>query len=189
MSPVDSALGHPLSLLESAELLGRYAWIENRAFEVLGRWSVDEALPAARILFAAHSAHHAWRAELIVGRLPQLADKGPLDYVEAGGQALGDTFEEVLAVSETGGRMLAVYRALLPCLLSAYTRHAGRLSAVSDASTARMLRILGSDAAEDQAEGEKLLRIVRPNERVLAQAETARDRLAQALGAAGSARP
>jgi hypothetical protein len=166
-----------LSLLESAERLGRCAWAEEQAFEILGHWSVDEALPGARVLFAAHSAHHGWRAELVRDRLPQLADRSPSDFVDPGNATMATALDEVRGQPATRDRLVAAYRVLLPGLAAAYTRHAGVLSLPGDASTARLLRILVTDVEEDLSEGEQLLRLHLSTSLQMAEAETVRRRL------------
>jgi hypothetical protein len=54
----------------SARRVGRHAWVEMRLFEILGRWSGTVNQPRAQALFASHSHHHAWHAELWHGLLP-----------------------------------------------------------------------------------------------------------------------
>ncbi len=167
----------PLSLVESAERLGRWAWAEGRAFEILGRWSVDEEHPGARVLFAAHSAHHGWRAELLRDRLPQLADRSPANPLSSAPSSVVSVFDEVAGQTATLSRLVAAYGVVLPQLVTAYTHHAGVLSPVSDTSTARLLRILIPDVEQDRLEGEKLLDGVVGDEPEVMEARALQERL------------
>ena len=174
-----------LSLLDSAEWLGRCAWAESQAFEILGRWSVDESTPSARVLFAAHSAHHGWRCNLARDRLPQLADKSPADFVDPSSPAVAEVFDDLSRQSATGYRLVAAYEVMLPELTNAYARYAGALSPVTDATTVRLLRILATDAEADRVEGQQLLRSIVSAPDDLAKADAFQERVAQALAAAG----
>jgi len=174
-----------LSLLDSAEWLGRCVWAERQAFEILGRWSVDESTPSARVLFAAHSAHHGWRSELARERLPRLADKSPADFVDPSGPEVAEVFDDLSRQSATGYRLVAAYEVILPELITAYGRYAGALSPVSDATTARLLRILTTDVEADRQEGRQLLGSIVSAPDDLAKADSFQARVSRALTAAG----
>jgi hypothetical protein len=169
-----------LSLLDSARWLGRCAWAEGRAFETLGQWSTDELAPAARVLFAAHSSHHGWRAELARDRLPQLADRSPSDFIDPGNPTLATVFDDLARTPATSDRLVVAYSVLLPELIAAYTRHAGDLSP-GDATTARLLRILTTDVEEDRAEGQQLLQLLVSSPQDVADAARTQKRLTDSL--------
>jgi len=93
-------------------------------------------------------------------RLPQLADRSPSDFVEPSGPAVAEVFDDLSRQSATGYRLVVAYEVILPELTRAYGRYAGAVSPATDATTARLLRILSTDVAEDCTEGRRLLRSI-----------------------------
>src|ERR1700712_4614119 len=71
----------PLTLRETAAVVGHLAWVESRLFSLLGAWvgQVPE-LEGKRVL-PRHSQHHGWHAQLLVDLLPDLADLRGADQV------------------------------------------------------------------------------------------------------------
>ncbi len=67
----------PLSLGETAALVGEYRWIENALYGLLGEWVTDMPVAAVQVHLDAQSLRHAWHAELWSDRLPVLAGATP----------------------------------------------------------------------------------------------------------------
>ncbi len=151
-----------LPLQQSARLLGGYRWVEQRLFEVLGRWAATESLPEACLLFDVQSQQHAWHAELFEERLPVLDGFDPAEVTVApsvGVERLlaglaGD--EPAGAASPAGAdddgrrggtllRLAGLGRVILPRLVAGYTVHLRRCAPMADAAVARVLRLVLDD--------------------------------------------
>jgi hypothetical protein len=146
-----------MSLEESARRAGGNRWIESRLFETLGSWVPTTPDPDVKLMFDAHSRHHAWRASQWTDRLPRLSgvDRDeltvpPSPQVEA---AMG----QLHALSGSPARLAGAYRFALPRLWSRYERHLHASDPVSDSSARRTLRIVMEDVASDWRQGESLL--------------------------------
>jgi hypothetical protein len=156
----------PLAVHELRHLLGAYQWVERRAFEVLGSWVANETVPEARILFDVQSQHHGWHAELFAERMPSIDGADPAMVVQPpstevdrllatlGGGAMSSTVAEShgAAGSPAGGtllRLVGLARVLAPRLVIGYTLHLQRCAPVTDAPSARALRLALRDDVED----------------------------------------
>ncbi len=150
----------PLSLEESARRLGSYLWLELALFEILGSWV--QAVPEldVKLRLGAHSAHHAWHAELWAKRLPVLREMDPVALTRPasdGAAALVDAVRQPAAPEATIEKLVGVYRVLVPATIAAYDDHLARASALSDGPTIRSLGLALADERADGAEGEALL--------------------------------
>src|SRR3954447_17921197 len=85
----------PLAIETSAHRAGVHRWIEQRLFEILGRWSAEVAVPEAKGLLGSHSYHHAWHAELWRGCLPSLPHLDPEGLTAPPSPALAAVLDEV----------------------------------------------------------------------------------------------
>ncbi|HTZ08435.1 MAG TPA: hypothetical protein VMB72_05140 [Acidimicrobiales bacterium] len=200
--------GHrPLSVEEHGRVVGAYQWIERRLFEILGTWGASESVPEAQLVFDVYSAQHAWHAQLLGERLPVLDAIDP-DTLAVPPSAEVDRMLGVLAGSlplpadddpdagpapggglvRAGGtllRLVGMARVVLPRLVSGYSLHLRRLSAVSEAALARTLELVRRDEAEQwqtmEALTEALLR--RPHD--IAVVTTYQQRLEQLVAGSG----
>ena len=59
----------PLTIEESARMVGAWAWAESHLYEVVGSWVPSTAWPGAKVWLASASQHHAWRAQVWYERL------------------------------------------------------------------------------------------------------------------------
>ena len=59
---------------ESARRVGAYAWLEMRLFEALGGWIATVPELDVKMILGRHCYHHAWHAELMDKRLPELRE-------------------------------------------------------------------------------------------------------------------
>lgn len=151
----ETASDPPLSLVESARMLGAYRWIEFRLFEVLGGWVATESDPDARLFFDAQSKQHAWHSELWAERIPVVDGLVDVDQVSV---APGPGVEHLLgtisgaAGPEHGGgtlmRLVAMARVISPRLVSGYRSHLMNAREVTDAPVIRALRLVLTDESE-----------------------------------------
>lgn len=145
----------PLSV--TASMVGGYRWIEQRLFELLGRWGAEATPPELRVHLDAQSARHAWHASLWADRLP-VRDGVSADELTAAPPVAA----RVLALldesrSDAAPLMAGLYRVVLPRLVTGYTRHLGATSPVSDGPVIRALRLVLTDEIEDWHAGERLV--------------------------------
>lgn len=155
-----SEAGSPLTIEQSAELVGAWAWAEGTLYEVVGGWVRSAWYPPAKVYFDACSQHHAWRAQLFQERL-----SGHL--VAAGGSA-GDLVKpfssgavatmKALSYLEGDVERLAAYcRVVLARTVVAYRSWQSRFAGSSDRPVARALRFATDDTLADWEQGAALL--------------------------------
>jgi len=146
-----------LSIDATAAFVGHACWVERRCFETLGAWVPSVPEPEAKLLVARHSRHHGWHAELLHEVLPTTRDHDPARLVAPGDPAWPDVLAEVAAATTTVDRLVGVYQALVPALVTAYDALLERASAWSDGPVARRVRLVADDERSDLAEGLVLL--------------------------------
>jgi len=118
-----------LTLDETGRLVGGFAWVELRLFEVVGGWVPEVAEPEVVAHLAAASRRHAGRAELWLGHRPVVAGRDPDDLVaapspaaEAAVTALAGAADAPDAADPAGAtaeRLARLYRGVMPALLAA----------------------------------------------------------------------
>ncbi|MGH9045796.1 MAG: hypothetical protein ACRDVW_00610 [Acidimicrobiales bacterium] len=155
-----------LRLEQAAALLGAYCAIERRLFELTGAMAQDPEMPKeVQLYLDTLSAQHAWHAELWADRLPVVASIDAQALV-----VVPPPVDQVIAATASAGRidcLAALFRLVLPRLVSSYSRHAMVATAVSEAPTMRALTLVLRDEAEEWAGGEHLVeRVLRGPEAV-----------------------
>lgn len=142
-----------LSLVEGALLIGGHCRVEQRLFELTGRWSVDAAggrdpLGLADFL-ATQSAIHGWRLAEWERRSPR-----SIGEPEAGDDTGWDLALGVADSIQTDRARLACwYQVLAVHLAARYRRHLAVTSRAADAGVARWLSIAQSDVLDGVAHG------------------------------------
>jgi hypothetical protein len=147
----------PLTLAQAAERFGAYRWAEQRLFELTGAWAAEATSPEARIHLDVVSGQHAWHAELWAARLPVLDGTDREALTRPAGPVLGPLLDEVARTSGTVARLAALYRVVVPRLLTTYGRHLRRAAPATDAPAVRALRLVRRDEVESWEAGEALL--------------------------------
>ena len=154
---------HFTGLLERAEQVGRWAWVEQRVFEVFGRWAGTCADDALDSMFAEMSRRHGWHAEVLVDRLPALSGVGIDDLVAPGGpetERWFDLLEGDATANTAVDRAVGAYRVLLPMLVTSYRSAARSMSPVAEPSLIRWVGVILEDDAREWAAGEEIVRSV-----------------------------
>lgn len=153
-APVPGTAGR--DLLDTARGLGHAVWAERRLFEVLGGWVPTMADPEAKVLVSAQSHHHAWRASVLVDRLPELRQV-PLAQVVVPAAGWAEVMSALAGPEDQVDRLAGLYRVVGPHLVSTYGAWLDAAVPVADAPLARWLRIIRDDAERDGADGERVL--------------------------------
>jgi len=184
---VDSLPGvAPLTLDASAALVGEYRWIENALYRLLGQWVTDMPIAAVQVHLDAQSMRHAWHADLFAERLPVLAGADPDVWTvpsvpttalfAALSGTVPPTFgtdppspavdDEIFEHPGALPRLAALYRVVLPRLVTSYELHLRVVSPMTDAPVARALRLVLNDEIEDWQAGERLVErlVTRPHD-------------------------
>jgi hypothetical protein len=87
----------PLAIEASARRAGGHRWVEQRLFELLGRWAAELPDDGAAVLVGAHSRQHGAHAELWRTCLPTLPHLDPESVTVAPSPAFAAVVEAVAA--------------------------------------------------------------------------------------------
>ena len=181
-APVGPALADPppvspLSLEANAALVGEYRWIEHALYRLLGEWVSDMPIASVQVHLDAQSMRHAWHAELWAERLPVLAGADPDGWTTPSGPTTalfaalsgwappadspGSTWppaaDAVFGHPGALPRLAALYRVVLPRLVTTYERHLRVVTPMTDAPVARALRLTLNDEIDDWHAGERMV--------------------------------
>lgn len=175
-----------LSLDETGRLVGGFAWVELRLFEVVGGWVPTTRQPEVVAHLAAASRRHAARAEVWLGHRPVVADREADDLVVAPTAGAAAALAALAEVPDPDGadddvtvaRLAGLYRVVVPRLQESYATALEVVSPIADPSLRRSLRTVVAESAEDAATGERLLQAlaVGPDDRT-ATAAAAQERI------------
>ncbi len=176
---------------ESARRVGAYAWLEMRLFEALGGWIATVPELDVKLVLGRHCYHHAWHAEQLQQRLPELREMNPARLTlpaNEGIVAFAEALIEPEAAELTIEKLVGVFRVLLPRTIAAYTYHLNGTSTITDAPTIRTLNFLLQDEFEDWREGEMLLQsLIKTPEQIERASERAKSLEALIVVAGGIA--
>ena len=173
---------------ESARRIGNYAWCEMRLFEALGGWIATVPELDVKMRLGTHCYHHAWHADLMRKRLPELREMNPdRKIVPANEQVVAfvTAMTEPEAPELTIEKLTGVYRVLIPRTIAAYTFHMNNTSTITDAPTIRTLKLCLQDEYDDWRDGEMLLQSMIGNPDEVARAGAHQARLEALMVSAG----
>jgi hypothetical protein len=125
---------------ELASLVGAYAWVEHRIFQLTGAWASAPdrdagaaTEPALRVWCAAVSRHHGELAGRWAARLPTRAGVDPAALVAAPAGPLAGVLDALAAEPDLRAAVAAVVGAVLPRLDRAYLAHLASAPPVCEA--------------------------------------------------------
>ncbi|HWD24953.1 MAG TPA: hypothetical protein VG368_05785 [Acidimicrobiales bacterium] len=148
----------PLTLLESADLLGRYRYVELAAFAAIGARVTKSTAPDAQRYLASASLAHGWRAGTVEARLPVSVG---LPGTDALTRSPSPQVDRVLALCVEPGPDVAVLdalvRGLYPAMAAAYRERISVGSSVSDGPVVRALGRIVTDLDVVRGEGLTLI--------------------------------
>ena len=146
---------------ESARRVGNYKWLEMRLFEALGGWVATVPELDVKLVLGRHCYHHAWHAELLDKRLPELREMNTERLDRAGERRDGGVRRGDARARGAGAHDREARRRLSGCCMprkiAAYTYHLNGTSRITDSPTQRSLGFMLQDEFEDWREGEMLL--------------------------------
>jgi hypothetical protein len=128
-----------------AALVGAYAWLEHRIFEVTGAWATDagpvDDVAELRVWSAATSRRHGALAGRWAERLPVRAGVEPaaLVTVPAEPEGLAGAFEELGATKELAVGVTALVETVLPWVGGVYGSHLAVATPVNEGSVMEVL--------------------------------------------------
>jgi len=140
----------PLTLHQSADLLGRYRYAELAAFERLGRRAPACSHAGVAAFLSEASLAHAWRARLVEERLPvSVGLPDAAASTRSPGSFLDEALDELAAPGAGAEGDLELLDALLgalyPSMLAGY---AARLEIASPSADPPVVLALGRAAAD-----------------------------------------
>jgi hypothetical protein len=125
---------------ELASLVGAYAWVEHRIFQLTGAWASapdgDAGTapgPALRVWCAAASRLHGELAGRWAARLPVRAGVDPTALVAAPAGPLAGALDALAAEPDVRAAVAAMVRTVLPRLDVAYLAHLASATPVCEA--------------------------------------------------------
>jgi len=147
-------------IVDAGRRAGHACWIELRLFKALGSWVADTARsadPALSRMFAEHSHHHAWHADLWRNRIPKLEHHPPTEVTRPPNDAVVELVDMVTSAAGSVDRLVGVYRVLIPRLIEEYEALLQATSPLTDGPTARVLKLCLADLHNELREGETAL--------------------------------
>ena len=150
---------------ELAALVGAYAWIEQRIFEITGAWATGEASEAGvavaelRVWSAAASRRHGVLAGRWEERLPVRAgvDAAALVAAPAGPPGLAESFDELGVTGDLVAGVSGLVETVLPWVGGVYGSHLAVANPVSEAPVMEVLVAARREASAEIRGGGILL--------------------------------
>ena len=140
----------PLDLFSTAAAIGSWVWVERRLHVLLGGWATRAGAPVFVTTFDRVAMRHAWRAEVLVDRLPVLRELPRERLVRRPGS---DVDVELVSQDARGDvrALVAGWTAVATRLLTRYGLHLERTTPVADAPLRRWLPMVITSLDEDVA--------------------------------------
>ncbi|HEC11074.1 MAG TPA: hypothetical protein ENI86_16150 [Acidimicrobiales bacterium] len=173
---------------ETARRVGHYKWIETKLFEALGGWVATVPEMDVKLKLGTHCYHHAWHAELMHKRLPELREMKPERLTVPPNDelvAFVEAMTEPEAAELTIEKLVGVYRVLIPHKIAAYTYHRNNTSTITDAPTIRSLDLMLRDEFDDWRDGEMMIQSLIETPEHVRRAADHQARLEELMVAAG----
>lgn len=140
------------TLVELTQRLGALVWVEEKLFELLGRWAVIESVPQVAVLFATTSRHHGWHAEIVESCLPtspQLRTPDVIVPPTPGWQDAVVSLSTLTDAEATTARLRSLVKVVDPWVSRETESLLELARPVSDAAIARWLRFVEIDHHDD----------------------------------------
>ncbi|MFM7065071.1 MAG: hypothetical protein ACKO04_16535 [Actinomycetes bacterium] len=138
-----------------ASRLGGLRGIEHELFVMSGRWVLLTDEPDVRVMWAVHSQHHGWHAEVLRDRLPELRDLD-VDALSVPPEGWVEPLAAAGALSSTSERLRAWFEVLVPSLVAEYESLRSTLDEVATPGLRRWVDHVLLDERSDLVEGQRL---------------------------------
>jgi len=141
--------GVPIPLVEQVGVLGEAVWIEERLFELEGRWSMVETDAEVAVHLATNSRYHGDHAVRLADCLPDSPVLDAEGHVRSPSPGWEAVLVEPLELPEGSWARLVVVERVLARTVPGYEELANRLTMVADGPTLRALdHVLTDQRAE-----------------------------------------
>jgi hypothetical protein len=134
--------GGRFTVKENSQRLANYRYLEIQLMEMLGGWSHTTPQLAYKATFGYHVYDHAQAADMLGERLEQL--RSGRSFEEPATDEFAELCEYIWLMDDTIDRLVAVYRVLVPHLVSTYAYHADATDHLIDAPSVRLMRQLAA---------------------------------------------
>jgi hypothetical protein len=150
-------MSEPLTLAETADLLGRCRYVELAFFTRLGARAPACGEAALVVYLAGASRAHGFRAGLVESALPVAASwPDATGFTRSPGSRLDEALDVLVGPAGDEELVDALVGVVYPAMVSAYASHLELAAGPADAATRRTLRRLLADLADVAAEGREL---------------------------------
>jgi hypothetical protein len=147
----------PLTLLESADLVGRYRYVELLAYRVLGERASCCSDPRILVFLESSSAAHGFRAGLFEARLPvSVGLPAAVECTHSPHPSVDRVFSLLVDNDDDGAVAAVLLGEVYPTMAAAFRRHLLAASPYSDPPIVRALDRALADLLSTCASGEQL---------------------------------
>lgn len=178
---------HDLALVRR---VGAYRWLERQLFHLLGSWAASVSQGSIKLFLSEQSFEYAWHAELWADRLPDPQTANPAGLTAPANPAVAALFRELVDANATWStleKLVAVYRVLIPRMVTMYSSHLQHQA--DDNHLQRALRLVIADEATAWRVGETHLQSLLVDAEAIDRAVGVQRRLeSQVLASGGLAR-
>jgi hypothetical protein len=147
-------------LLSSGRVIGGLVRAESSLFEATGAWVRGTPEPEVRVFIATTSGHHGGHAELLSTLLPIVAGGPTIDELVAPAPGMADLVHATEALDENTSsavRIGVVWQRAVRAVIAAAEQHIASSTAIAEATTHRLLRIVIAEELADIATSEQVL--------------------------------
>ncbi|MBS1836167.1 MAG: hypothetical protein JST64_00560 [Actinobacteria bacterium] len=138
----------PYDLFTGAAVLGAHVWDERCLHRVVGSWAVEARVEDLVVVLDRIAMHHAWRAELLFERLPQLRELPVERIVTCTGDGIAADWQRSWG-SATDDQRCDAWVVAAEQRVARYREHLARTTVVGDAPLRRSMPIVIDSLLED----------------------------------------
>ena len=152
-APVSDNGQRPLELWDLAAVLGGLRWVESALFRRAGGWIPTTPEPQVRVMWSVQSFHHAWHADVLRDRLPELRGLDPELVTVPPSSDWVTAFDALDTLDSTADRLSMWFGGIIPALVGSYESMAARVDDVGAPGVHRWIRHVLLDEYDDLATG------------------------------------
>lgn len=148
LMPQQPSQSSSLDQHSAGRLIGAYRWTERQLFTLLGGWASTVSETGVKMFLDQQSFEYAWHAELWTDRLPDHRGLTPAGLTAPANPGVALMFRQLTdesSSSSTVAKLTAVYRVILPRLITTYSAHLNQANGSGNDPTQRALRLILAD--------------------------------------------